>query len=52
MAYDIYQLSGQIDNLVQKGGTESAEQIRSIAAQLKKNLIEINDNSRCVDTMS
>ena len=41
MVYDIYQLSGQIDTLVKKGSAKSATQIRSIAAQLKTNLIDM-----------
>ena len=44
MIYDVYQLSGQIDILVKKGGAEGASQIRSIASQLEKNLIEIKEN--------
>ena len=52
MVYDFYQLSGQIDTLVSNGGAESASQIRSIAAQLKKNLYEIKENGEGADSIS
>ena len=48
MIYDIYQLSGQIDVLVKKGGAESAKEIRSIASQLEKNLLEIKQNGKVI----
>ena len=46
MIYDIYQLSGEIDTLVKKGSAESATQIRSIAAQLNTNLLDMILNCR------